>query len=100
MLVRTAEPVRHVERMLQASVQRRRRRRVESNNEPVASATTQQAVSAAPGSDHAWMASWGGPVPAANVRRVRAGSVLVQGVAYLLSATARIQDLDTSRRPP
>jgi len=81
MLVRTAEPVRYVERMLAARAQRRRQRRhLEVGTENPAPNVELQTNGLSPVVEY-WIASWGEPLPAARVRRVRAGYIPAQGAA-------------------
>ena len=81
MLIRTAEPVRYVERMLAARAQRRRQRRnTEIRVESTVPAVELQVTNLPPVVEHL-IRSWGGPVPETHVRRIRAGYAPASGAA-------------------
>lgn len=73
MLIKTAEPSRYVERMLAARDQRRRRRRPAAVLPDIAVAAVESQPLDLQVMTAQRIASWSGPIPVANLRRVRAG---------------------------
>ena len=80
MLIRTAEPVRYVERLLAARARRRQRRNTEINVGSTVAVVELQVTNLPPVVEHL-IRSWSGPVPETHVRRIRAGYAPAPGAA-------------------